>query len=124
MTVARISQQQIRTGKLEPDGEHLYAVTWLPTFENRPRCLVIFDVLRQASITPGLPACLGACMAQRCSYDGVHLTARAVLLGWYWLWKSLASDSGVKSAKRRTPRIGGSASRRCGDGGVLPMMAR
>jgi hypothetical protein len=45
-TGARISQQQIRTRDLEPDEEHRYAVTWLPTFEDRPRCWVIFDVDR------------------------------------------------------------------------------
>jgi hypothetical protein len=45
-TGARIAQQQIRTRKLEPDGEHRYAVTWLPTFEDRPRSWVIVDVDR------------------------------------------------------------------------------
>jgi hypothetical protein len=45
-TGARISQQQIRTRDLEPDEEHRYAVTWLPTFEDRPRCWVIVDVDR------------------------------------------------------------------------------
>ena len=45
-TGARISQQQIRTRNLEPDEEHRYAVTWLPTFEDRPRSWVIFDVDR------------------------------------------------------------------------------
>ena len=45
-TGARISQQQIRTHNLEPDGVHRYAVTWLPTFEDRPRSWVIFDVDR------------------------------------------------------------------------------
>ena len=45
-TGARISQQQIRARGLEPDAEHRYAVTWLPTFEDRPRCWVIFDVDR------------------------------------------------------------------------------
>jgi hypothetical protein len=43
-TGARISQEQIRKHKLEPDGAHRYAVTWLPTFEDRPRSWVIFDV--------------------------------------------------------------------------------
>ena len=43
---ARISQHQIRSRNLEPDEEHRYAVTWLPTFEDRPRCWVIFDVDR------------------------------------------------------------------------------
>jgi hypothetical protein len=43
---ARISQQRIRAGRLEPDEEHRYAVTWLPTFEDRPHCWVIFDVDR------------------------------------------------------------------------------
>ena len=45
-TGARISQQQIRTRNLQPDEEHRYAVTWLPTFEDRPRRWVIFDVDR------------------------------------------------------------------------------
>ena len=45
-TGARISQQQIRARGLEPDEEHRYAVTWLPTFEDRPRSWVIFDVDR------------------------------------------------------------------------------
>ena len=45
-TGARISQQQIRRHNLEPDGVHRYAVTWLPTFEDRPRSWVIFDVDR------------------------------------------------------------------------------
>jgi hypothetical protein len=45
-TGARISQQQIRDRGLEADGEHRYAVTWLPTFEDRPRSWVIFDVDR------------------------------------------------------------------------------
>jgi hypothetical protein len=45
-TGARISQQQIRARGLEPNGEHRYAVTWLPTFEERPRSWVIFDVDR------------------------------------------------------------------------------
>jgi hypothetical protein len=45
-TGARISQQQIRHRKLEPDEEHRYAVTWLPTFEDCPRSWVIFDVDR------------------------------------------------------------------------------
>ena len=45
-TGARISQHQIRTRNLQPDQEHRYAVTWLPTFEDRPRCWVIFDVDR------------------------------------------------------------------------------
>jgi hypothetical protein len=45
-TGARISQQQIRARGLEPDEEDRYAVTWLPTFEDRPRSWVIFDVDR------------------------------------------------------------------------------
>jgi hypothetical protein len=45
-TGARISQQQIRLGNLQPDDEHRWAVTWLPTFEDRPRRWVIFDVDR------------------------------------------------------------------------------
>ena len=45
-TGARISQQQIRLHNLQPDEEHRYAVTWLPTFEDRPRSWVIFDVDR------------------------------------------------------------------------------
>jgi hypothetical protein len=45
-TGARISQHQIRSRGLEPDEEHRYAVTWLPTFEDRPRSWVIFDVDR------------------------------------------------------------------------------
>jgi hypothetical protein len=45
-TGARIPQQQIRSRGLEPDEEHRYAVTWLPTFEDRPRSWVIFDVDR------------------------------------------------------------------------------
>jgi hypothetical protein len=45
-TGARIAQQQIRTRGLEPDGEHRYAVTWLPTFEDCPRFWTIFDVDR------------------------------------------------------------------------------
>jgi hypothetical protein len=45
-TGARISQHQIRNRKLEPDEEHRYAVTWLPTFEDCPRSWVIFDVDR------------------------------------------------------------------------------
>jgi hypothetical protein len=45
-TGARIAQQQIRTRNLEPDDEHRFAVTWLPTFEDRPRFWVIFDVDR------------------------------------------------------------------------------
>jgi hypothetical protein len=45
-TGARIPQQQIRTRQLEPDEDHRYAVTWLPTFEDRSRCWVIFDVDR------------------------------------------------------------------------------
>lgn len=43
---ARISQQRIRNHHLEPDEEHRYAVTWLPTFEDCPRRWVIFDVDR------------------------------------------------------------------------------
>jgi hypothetical protein len=45
-TGARISQQQIRARGPAPDEERRYAVTWLPTFEDRPRCWVIFDVDR------------------------------------------------------------------------------
>ena len=45
-TGARISQEQIQKNQLEPDGVHRYAVTWLPTFEDRPRSWVIFDVDR------------------------------------------------------------------------------
>ncbi len=45
-TGARISQEQIRKHKLEPDGVHRYAVTWLPTFEDHPRSWAIFDVDR------------------------------------------------------------------------------
>ena len=45
-TGARISQDQIRRNKLEPDGVHRYGVTWLPTFEDHPRSWVIFDVDR------------------------------------------------------------------------------
>jgi hypothetical protein len=45
-TGARIAQQQIRTRNLEPDEEHRYAVTWLPTFEDRQRCWVSFDIDR------------------------------------------------------------------------------
>ena len=45
-TGARISQQQIRTRGLQADGEHRYAVTWLPTFEDCPRCWTILDVDR------------------------------------------------------------------------------
>jgi hypothetical protein len=45
-TGGRISQQQIRIRNLQPDEEHRYAVTWLPTFEDRPRCWIIFDVDR------------------------------------------------------------------------------
>ena len=45
-TGARISHEQIRKNNLEPDGVHRYAVTWLPTFEDRPRRWVIFDVDR------------------------------------------------------------------------------
>jgi hypothetical protein len=45
-TGARISQHQIRTRRLEPDEEHRYAATWLPTFEDCPRSWVIFDVDR------------------------------------------------------------------------------
>ena len=43
-TGARISQRQVRTRALEPDAEHRYAVTWLPTFEDCPRSWVILDV--------------------------------------------------------------------------------
>jgi hypothetical protein len=43
-TGARISQQRIRSCKLEPDEERRYAVTWLPTFEDRARSWVIFDI--------------------------------------------------------------------------------
>jgi hypothetical protein len=45
-TGARIPQQQIRSRGLEPDEEHRYAVTWLPTFEDCPRAWVIIDVDR------------------------------------------------------------------------------
>jgi hypothetical protein len=45
-TGARISPELIRKNKLEPDGIHRYAVTWLPTFEDRPRFWLIFDVDR------------------------------------------------------------------------------
>jgi hypothetical protein len=45
-TGARVSPERIRRNKLEPDGVHRYAATWLPTFEDRPRCWVIFDVDR------------------------------------------------------------------------------
>ena len=45
-TGARISPELIRRNKLEPDGVHRYAATWLPTFEDRPRSWVIFDVDR------------------------------------------------------------------------------
>jgi hypothetical protein len=44
-TGARISQHAIRKYSLVAD-EHRYAVTWLPTFEDRARCWVIFDVDR------------------------------------------------------------------------------
>jgi hypothetical protein len=44
-TSARISQHAIRKYGLVAD-EHRYAVTWLPTFEDRPRSWVIFDVDR------------------------------------------------------------------------------
>jgi hypothetical protein len=42
----RISPERICKEKLEPDGVHRYAVTWLPTFEERPRFWLIFDVDR------------------------------------------------------------------------------
>jgi hypothetical protein len=45
-TGTRISQNRIRKHNLEPDGVHRYAVTWLPTFEERPRSWVIFDIDR------------------------------------------------------------------------------
>ena len=45
-TGARISPELIRTNKLEPNGVHRYAATWLPTFEDRPRFWVILDVER------------------------------------------------------------------------------
>jgi len=45
-TGARVSQRQIRIHNLQPDEEHRYAVIWLPTFEDRPRCWVVFDVDR------------------------------------------------------------------------------
>jgi hypothetical protein len=45
-TGARISPELIRRNKLEPDGVHRYAATWLPTFEDRPRFWVILDVDR------------------------------------------------------------------------------
>jgi hypothetical protein len=44
-TGARIAQHAIRRYSLLAD-EHRYAVTWLPTFEDRPRFWVIFDVDR------------------------------------------------------------------------------
>jgi hypothetical protein len=44
-TSARISQHAIRKYSLVAD-EHRYAVTWLPTFKDRPRSWVIFDVDR------------------------------------------------------------------------------
>jgi hypothetical protein len=45
-TGRRISPERIRKEKLEPDGIQRYAVTWLPTFEDRPRFWLIFDVDR------------------------------------------------------------------------------
>jgi hypothetical protein len=45
-TGARISQRQIRIHNLQPDEEHRYAVIWLPTFEERARRWVIFDIDR------------------------------------------------------------------------------
>jgi hypothetical protein len=45
-TGCRISPERIREEKLEADGTHRYAVTWLPTFEDRPRSWIIFDVDR------------------------------------------------------------------------------
>jgi hypothetical protein len=45
-TGRRISPERICKEKLEPDGVHRYAVTWLPTFEERPRLWLIFDVDR------------------------------------------------------------------------------
>jgi hypothetical protein len=45
-TGARISPELIRRDKLEPDGVHRYAATWLPTIEDRPRSWVIFNVDR------------------------------------------------------------------------------
>ena len=45
-TGARISPELIRRNKLEPDGVHRYAATWLPTLEDRPRFWVVFDVDR------------------------------------------------------------------------------
>jgi hypothetical protein len=42
-TGARISQRQIRTRGLVAD-DYRYAVTWLPTFEDRPRSWTIFDL--------------------------------------------------------------------------------
>ena len=45
-TGRRISPELIRKDKLEPDGIHRYAATWLPTFEDRPRFWLIFDVDR------------------------------------------------------------------------------
>jgi hypothetical protein len=44
-TGARISQHAIRKYSLVAE-EHRYAVTWLPTFEDRPRSWVVFDVDR------------------------------------------------------------------------------
>jgi hypothetical protein len=45
-TGRRISPERIRKEKLGPDGVHRYGVTWLPTFEDRPRLWLIFDVDR------------------------------------------------------------------------------
>jgi hypothetical protein len=45
-TGARISPELIRRNKLEPDGVHRYAATWLPTFEDCPRFWVVLDVDR------------------------------------------------------------------------------
>ncbi len=45
-TGKRISPELIRKNRLEPDGVHRCAATWLPTFEDRPRSWVIFDVDR------------------------------------------------------------------------------
>ena len=50
-TGARISQERIRTQKLEPDEEHRYAVTWLPTFVDHPRCWTILDIDRVRALS-------------------------------------------------------------------------
>jgi hypothetical protein len=43
-TGARVPHEQIRKHGIEPDGEHFYAATWLPTFEEHPRHWLICDV--------------------------------------------------------------------------------